>query len=748
MDRAKVREVMDLTLCTEARARAALATCHGVTRRAVNEVLSPAADRRRADPPAQGGLHERTLRQTLARRGQTADEAFAARELAEAMARSMGSSLTPAEELEMVERLRHHTDSSRAEARAALVMCAWHEGRAAEQLLPAKLYLSPQQERAKKIQQVRDVARVDARWAELALDSCDGDADAAVAFVCGGMSPPSRRVAAALEASSSALDAARRARAAPLDVSSPTRRDDRPAPLETPPPRRDGDSPLTTRQQLVSPKALNAIPDSDIVAQAAADLERALCEAENRKKRATRKKRSLPSPSTPLSPERRAASLAAAEGALAASARKIRDRDAASARKMRDRDAAAARQAASDALQAERDRARQAALAAAEQRAREAAAARAAAMGTAAMHLQAAHRGRGGRLAVRARREAAAALGACARRRQDRLAARAEAAARRDAAATLGAAARQRQARLAAQSEAAARRDAAILLGGGMRQRQARRAAQAEAAIRRTSAATLGGGVKCALARRRVAAVVERARAEQERLRRDAAAAADRPRKDNAARAKKAAAAVVLETPTVTTVVLEFPAGTSPVERPHEAPAVEMAAPAPAPVVETPAELIVVEAPVVETAAPAVKDTLAADVPVAPPAPVVEAPVVEAPVAVADAKPRPAKALVERVLMQLAKPPAVVPPVEAAVAAFLPRHIQKGPQTHGRNIEARTTERELSPLSKLRRAARGAAAANEKRPAAGSALVAIRMSSSAGGPFTGDFGGSVPMRKM
>jgi hypothetical protein len=420
---------------------------------------------------------------------------------------------------------------------------------------------------------------------------------------------------------------------------------------------------------------LNAIPDSDIVAQAAADLERALCEAENRKKRATRKKRSLPSPVTPLSPERRAASLAAAEGALAASALK-----------MRDRDAAAARQAASDALQAERDRTRRAALAAAEQRAREAMAARAAAMETAAMHLQAAHRGRGGRLAVQARREAAAALGACARRRQDCL------------------------------------------------------AAQAEAAARRTSAATLGGSVKCALARRRVAAVVERARAEQERLRREAATAADRARKDNAARAR-AAAAVVLETPPAkpheaSVVTISF-------EAPHEAPAVEKAAPAPAPVVETPAVATVVEAPVVETATPAVEETPAADVPVAPPAPVVEAPV-----AVADAKPRPAKALVERVLMQLAKPPAVVPPVEAAVAAFLPRHIQKGPQTRGRNIEARTTERELSPLSKLRRAARGAMAANEKRPAAGSALVAIRMSSSAGGPFTGNFGGSVPMRKM
>ena len=91
----------------------------------------------------------------------------------------------------MVERLRLHTDTTRVEARAALVACGWHEGRAAEQLLPAQIYLSPQDRRAEKIRQVREIARVDARWAELALDACDGDAEAAVAFVCGGMSPPS-----------------------------------------------------------------------------------------------------------------------------------------------------------------------------------------------------------------------------------------------------------------------------------------------------------------------------------------------------------------------------------------------------------------------------------------------------------------------------------------------------------------------------------------------------------------------------
>ena len=182
MDRAKVREVMDLTLCTEARARAALAAANGDQRAAVNEVLSPTTP----------SLHERTLQGALLRRGQTADEAFADRDLREARQRSMGSGRSPAEEREMVERLRLHTDTTRVEARAALVACGWHEGRAAEQLLPAQIYLSPQDRRAEKIRQVREIARVDARWAELALDACDGDAEAAVAFVCGGMSPPSR----------------------------------------------------------------------------------------------------------------------------------------------------------------------------------------------------------------------------------------------------------------------------------------------------------------------------------------------------------------------------------------------------------------------------------------------------------------------------------------------------------------------------------------------------------------------------
>ena len=710
MDRAKVREVMDLTLCTEARARAALAAANGDQRAAVNDVLSPTPS-----------LHERTLQGALLRRGQTADEAFADRDLREAMQRSMGSGRSPAEEREMVERLRLHTDTTRVEARAALVACGWHEGRAAEQLLPAQIYLSPQDRRAEKIRQVREIARVDARWAELALDACDGDAEAAVAFVCGGMSPPSQRAATALDESSSVLAAARRARATPLP-----NHDDRPAPLATPASPVVRTAPPTTEQNLVSPKALDAIPDADVVAQAAADLERALREAEGRKRR-----RSLPSPVTPLSPERRAASLAAASTTLAAASLEMQQR----------LDAAAARDAANEALQAERDRNRRAALAAAEQRAREAAEKRVAA----ALQVQAAHRGRGGRIACVARREAAAlllacarrrldrvtaqaeaerrrdagaTLRACARRRQDRLTARAELSARRDAAATLSSCARRRQDRLTAQAEAERRRDAgetlrgcarrrqdrlaaqaeaekrrgaAATLGASMRQRQARLAAQAEADRRREAASALGGGAKCALARRRVAAERERA---LERLRREADAAADRARRALEAAPTKPAV-VVVETPAVETVV-------QPVEPPP---------------------------PVEETATPTIEET---PVPVAPAEPVVE--------------PRPAKAphqLVERVLTQLAKP-AVYPGKKPEPAAVPKQRRPTNPR--GRTVEARTTERELDPLERLRRAARNAA--REKRSAAGSALVAVRMSSSLDGRFSGDFGGRVPMRKL
>ena len=684
MDRAKVREVMDLTLCTEARARAALAAANGDQRAAVNEVLSPTTP----------SLHERTLQDALRRRGQTADEAFADRDLREAMQRSMGSGRSPAEEREMVERLRLHTDTTRVEARAALVACGWHEGRAAEQLLPAQIYLSPQDRRAEKIRQVREIARVDARWAELALDACDGDAEAAVAFVCGGMSPPSQRAATALDESSSVLAAARRARATPLP-----NHDDRPAPLATPASPVVRTAPPTTEQNLVSPKALDAIPDADVVAQAAADLERALREAEGRKRR-----RSLPSPVTPLSPERRAASLAAASTTLAAASLEMQQR----------LDAAAARDAANEALQAERDRNRRAALAAAEQRAREAAEKRVAA----ALQVQAAHRGRNGRAACVARREAAALLLACARRRLDRVTARAEAERRRDAGATLRACARRRQDRLTARAELSARRDATLMLSscarrrqdrlaaqaeaerrrdagetlrGCARRRQDRLAAQAEVDARRDAGTTLRGGVKCALARRRVAAERER---ELERLRREADAAADRARRALEAAPTKPAV-VVVETPAVETVV-------QPVEPPP---------------------------PVEETATPTIEETPVA---VAPAEPVVE--------------PRPAKAphqLVERVLTQLAKP-AVYPGKRTEPAAVPKQRRPTNPR--GRTVEARTTERELDPLERLRRAARNAA--REKRAAAGSALVAVRMSSSLDGRFNNDFGGRVPMRKL
>ena len=122
----------------------------------------------------------------------------------------------------------------------------------------------------------------------------------------------------------------------------------------------------------------------------------------------------------------------------------------------------------------------------------------------------------------------------------------------------------------------------------------------------------------------------------------------------------------------------------------------------------------------------------------------------ETPVAVAPAEPvvepRPAKAphqLVERVLTQLAKP--AVYPGKRTEPATVPKQ-RRPTNPRGRTVEARTTERELDPLERLRRAARNAA--REKRSAAGSALVAVRMSSSLDGRFSGDFGGRVPMRKL
>ena len=145
--------------------------------------------------------------------------------------------------------------------------------------------------------------------------------------------------------------------------------------------------------------------------------------------------------------------------------------------------------------------------------------------------------------------------------------------------------------------------------------------------------------------------------------------------------------------------------------------------------------VVVVETPAVETVVQ----------PVEPPPPVEETPV---PVAPAEpvVEPRPAKAphqLVERVLTQLAKP--AVYPGKRTEPATVPKQ-RRPTNPRGRTVEARTTERELDPLERLRRAARNAA--REKRSAAGSALVAVRMSSSLDGRFNNDFGGRVPMRKL
>ena len=139
----------------------------------------------------------------------------------------------------------------------------------------------------------------------------------------------------------------------------------------------------------------------------------------------------------------------------------------------------------------------------------------------------------------------------------------------------------------------------------------------------------------------------------------------------------------------------------------------------------------------VETATPTVEETPAVDPP---------ALVMETSATVSVVEPRPAKAphqLVERVLTQLAKP-AVYPGKRPEPAAVPKQRRPTNPR--GRTVEARTTERELDPLERLRRAARNAA--REKRAAAGSALVAVRMSSSLDGRFSGDFGGRVPMRKL
>ena len=160
-------------------------------------------------------------------------------------------------------------------------------------------------------------------------------------------------------------------------------------------------------------------------------------------------------------------------------------------------------------------------------------------------------------------------------------------------------------------------------------------------------------------------------------------------------------------------------------EAPPAKPAVVVVEP---PAVETFVQPVEPPPPVEETATPTIEET---PVLVAPAEPVVE--------------PRLAKAphqLVERVLTQLAKP-AVYPGKRSEPAAVPKQRRPTNPR--GRTVEARTTARELDPLERLRRAARNAA--REKRPA-GSALVAVRMSSSLDGRFSGDFGGRVPMRKL
>ncbi|KAH8049602.1 hypothetical protein JL721_11637 [Aureococcus anophagefferens] len=106
------------------------------------------------------------------------------------MAESLGSGLTAGEERAMVERLAAHTDCTRAEARGALAAAKWHEGRAAETLLPDLLYLSPKKDAAQaaKIRQVADIGRCSAEDAARALEASGWDAsDALVAVALGAV---------------------------------------------------------------------------------------------------------------------------------------------------------------------------------------------------------------------------------------------------------------------------------------------------------------------------------------------------------------------------------------------------------------------------------------------------------------------------------------------------------------------------------------------------------------------------------
>ena len=150
-------------------------------------------------------------------------------------------------------------------------------------------------------------------------------------------------------------------------------------------------------------------------------------------------------------------------------------------------------------------------------------------------------------------------------------------------------------------------------------------------------------------------------------------------------------------------------------------------------VVETPAVETVVQPvepppPVEETATPTIEET---PVPVAPAEPVVE--------------PRPAKAphqLVERVLTQLAKP--AVYPGKRTRARRRPEAAEtdEPPRPHRRGADHGARARPAGTAA-TRGAKRGAREAIGRR---GSALVAVRMSSSLDGRFSGDFGGAYRCR--
>lgn len=166
-----VQEVMELTLCSEAKARRSLEQNNWHLSSAVNSILVEST----ASPPrssmgagSRGGFEGDLARALRNGKHSSMDDAMEARALAralaasrderpvefgdgaatdaamaEAMAKSLGSGMSVAEEEEMVRQLQAHTDASPSEARRALEAHAWHAGRAAESLVPELLYLSP-----------------------------------------------------------------------------------------------------------------------------------------------------------------------------------------------------------------------------------------------------------------------------------------------------------------------------------------------------------------------------------------------------------------------------------------------------------------------------------------------------------------------------------------------------------------------------------------------------------------------------